>query len=645
MPPKRSSKKTNSASVSRHDRRTAQTLSTWRAYQLAILLTVSGAIWLIIWNWLHTPWAPLPWLIGLALWAHYFWSHRDAMPSTAAAPVSIPWGQLTIVLATGALMRLYKITELPLGPSSDEIFTLNNSLALLHRPFDLFGQTPLFTAGWVETTHLYLYFNLLILQIFGVSYWSMKLFSVIPGIVTCAIVFATARLLISPRAALATALLFCCAHWPVRLSRYGWDVSFMVMAYSLAIWLLLFAIRRCRPCFAYFAGVTAGLCLYSYLGARICLLSLLLWFACQIVRRREKWMSKLASAFVIGTTMAAFPLLFYYLAKPSAFWVRTSELNVFNSENPLWQIVSNGWRHGLMFFTFGGAYARDNFPGLPMLDPVSGILLIVGLAVCYRERNNYPVGLIICGFMVNFAAGIFSISQEGAPYVYRIAAVCVPAFMIIGFAVQELFHRLEAKSTESQPVKQFLAPLYGCILAAVIAVNGYYYFGLEAKNIAAMRVMAYEARLLGLEIARDRMPVVLLGRDMIEQPITRPSQLERFASANPPLILPAAMRFLAIVEFSGRFDRNRPLGDNLHHPENINFLDSNMLASTNQPPSAPAKIIFRSQDTTLSDLVRTNYPSATHRQIYNILGEPLFSVATLAQSASTPAAPSATRLP
>jgi hypothetical protein len=137
----------------------------------------------------------------------------------------------------------------------------------------------------------------------------------------------------------------------------------------------------------------------------------------------------------------------------------------------------------------------------------------------------------------------------------------------------------------------------------------------------------------------------LLGRDMLEQPTAQPIPLERFASANPPLILPAAMRFLAIVEFSGRFDQNRPLSDNLNRPDDINFIDNDLLAASNLPLSAPAKIIFRSQDTTLSDLVRTNYPSASHRQIYNILGEPLFSVATLAQSASTPAAPSATRLP
>ena len=125
--------------------------------------------------------------------------------------------------------------ELPLGSYVDEVLTLNNSLGLLDRPFDLFGQTPLLWPGWVETANLYLYFDLLILKLFGVSYWSMKLLSVIPGIIACGAVFLISQLLFDRRVALWTALLFAFAHWPVRLSRYGWDVSFMVMGFATAI--------------------------------------------------------------------------------------------------------------------------------------------------------------------------------------------------------------------------------------------------------------------------------------------------------------------------------------------------------------------------------------------------------------------------
>ena len=124
---------------------------------------------------------------------------------------------------TAGFFRFYKISELPLGPSADEIFTLNNTIDLLNQPLDLFGHTPLFVEGWVETAHLYLYFNLLIVKFFGVSYWTMKLFSALPGII-----FVICRWIVGEQIAFWAALIFATAHWPVRVSRCGWDVSFML---------------------------------------------------------------------------------------------------------------------------------------------------------------------------------------------------------------------------------------------------------------------------------------------------------------------------------------------------------------------------------------------------------------------------------
>ena len=212
-----------------------QSFLKWRSLRLPILITLSAAIWLTILTNLHGSWTPLPWLVGTAVWAYYFWS--DRIEPDLSVPESRPfaYGQFLFVLAAATVLRFYNIRELPLGSYVDEVLTLTNSLGLLDRPFDLFGQTPLLWSGWVKTANLYLYFDLLILKLFGVSYWSMKLLSVIPGIIACGAVFLISQLLFDRRVALWTALLFTFAHWPVRLSRYGWDVSFMVMGFATSI--------------------------------------------------------------------------------------------------------------------------------------------------------------------------------------------------------------------------------------------------------------------------------------------------------------------------------------------------------------------------------------------------------------------------
>jgi len=596
--------------------------------RLPVLITLSVVICVTILANLHSFWTPLPWFIGIAIWAYYFWPDRVEMRPSPLKPAPFPYAQFLFVLATASILRLYKLSEFPLGPYVDEILTLNNSLNLLDHAFDLFGHRPLLWEGWVETANFYLYFNLLILKLFGVSYWSMKLLSVIPGIIACGAVFLINRLLFDRYVALWTALLFTFAHWPVRLSRYGWDVSFMIMAFSLTIWLLLLAMQRGRPVYAYFSGVTAGFCLYSYLGSRICLLSLLSFLVLEWMLARSRWIFRQGIAFATGTATVAYPLLFYYVSKPNAFWVRTAELSVFNSEHPFMLIVNNIWRHALMFHALGGTYARDNFPGLAMLDPLTGLLFIAGLVVLVRRMNAYFARLIGCVFVLNFAPGLFSVSQEGAPYVYRTAAVMIPAFLIVGLGLQWLMRRVESRLTERLSHGKIEA-LTGSAMLLTIILNLYLYFGLEPTNTAAMRVMAYEPRLIGLEIAQDNWPVFLVGRDILDQTEIDPKPGEQYALANPPLMLPAEVRKLAVINFSGRYDLNQTLSYNFEKPKDIYFVEPAALKIDSVLALSPAKIIFKSGHRQLAESIRRNYPGASVRAIRNIRGESLLTVATL----------------
>jgi 4-amino-4-deoxy-L-arabinose transferase-like glycosyltransferase len=595
---------------------------------LAVLITLSVIICVTIAVNLHSSWTPLPWFIGIGIWAYYFWPNRVEICSSLPEPVPFPYAQLVFVLAAASAVRLYKLSEFPLGPYVDEILTLNNSLDLIDHGFDLFGHRPLLWQGWVETANLYLYFNVLILKLFGVSYWSMKLLSVIPGIIACGAVFLICQLLFDRRIALWTALLFSFAHWSVRLSRYGWDVSFMVMGFSLAIWLLLLAMQHGRLLYAYLSGITAGICLYSYLGSQICLLSLLSFLTLEWVVTRGRWIARQGIAFATGAAIVAYPLLCYYISKPNAFWVRTAELSVFNNEHPLMIIADNVWRHALMFHALGATYARDNFSGLAMMDPLTGLLFIAGMATLVRRTNPFLLRLIGCTFVLNFAPGVFSISPEGAPYVYRTAAVMIPAFLIVGLGLQWLMQQLESRLKEYLSLRK-VRVVTGSTLLLIIILNLYLYFGLEPTNSAAMRVMAYELRLIGLEIAQDDLPVVLVGANVLDQIEVDPRPDEKYAYANPPPIFPDPVRNLAVINFSGRYDSSQTLSYNFTHPRNIYRVEAAALRTNNLPAYGPAKIILRKRDRQLWDSVRGNYPGASVREVHNIYGEPVLIVVTL----------------
>ncbi len=594
---------------------------------LTVSVVLTAVILTTIAVFLHFVWIPWVWIGGVGVWAWYFW--RSEMENTfpSANFSALQYLGLFLVLATSTLLRLYKINELPLGPYLDEILVLAHSLELSEKSLDLFSHTPLIHQGWVETPNLYLYANLLILKLFGVSYVGMKLFSVIPGIVTCAAVFLICNLLFSARVALWTSLLFAVAHWPVRLSRYGWDVSFMVMAFSLTIATLLLALQRRRAFFAYLSGVTAGIGLYSYAASRICLLSVAVFFLVEWIVKKERWMLQQAFAFMTGVTIAAFPLLCYYFSHPNAFWVRAAELSVFNSESPFLAILENIWRHALMFNVNGGYYSRDNVPGLAMMDPVTGLVFLAGIvALC---RNNWTASsrLIACTFVLNFVPGIFSISQEGAPYVYRAAAVMIPAFLIVGLGLQWMLRQLDRASTMPR-WRTVLGPLTWSALLVAVALNIYQYLFLESGNAAAMRTMAYEQRLIGREIARDKFPVVVVGRDVLEKIETSSRSDETHAKKNSPMRLPLSVSAFAVVSFSGRYDMTRSIQDNLSQPKKLYFVDDPANDIGEIVRQGRTKVVFSPRNQALIQILRQYSPAVTLEYIRNIHGDPIIAVAT-----------------
>ena len=257
--------------------------------------------------------------------------------------------------------------------------------------------------------------------------------------------------------------------------------------------------------------------------------------------------------------LAALPFFVYYVSAPGAFWARTAEVSVFSNPNPVRTILTNIAQHALMFHWKGGTFARDNFPGLPMLDPLTGLLLIVGIIVL-AQRHDTPARVLFCTLLVNLVGGVLSVSQEGGPYVYRTAAVIVPAFVIVGVGLEWLTQKAGTR---------WLA----IATAAIIGINLYLYFGLEPKNTAAMRVMAYEPRVIGQEIARQNSPVWLNASDVLNQKEVHAHPGERYPEANPAVVLPPALRKLAIIEFSGRYDMNRSLAENLAEPRDIHFVE------------------------------------------------------------------------
>jgi hypothetical protein len=137
--------------------------------------------------------------------------------------------------------------------------------------------------------------------------------------------------------------------------------------------------------------------------------------------------------------------------------------------------------------------------------------------------------------------------------------------------------------------------------------------------------MCYEPRIIDLEIARDNEPVWLVAPDVFTQIEVQSRPGEKFANANRAVVLPPVLRKLAIIDFSGRYDIHQTVSGNLAKPRDIYFVEAKDI-----PTHGPAKIIFKSSDQSLNQAVTK--PGVSFGYIRNILGDPLFTVASLPAS-------------
>src|SRR5207247_7632155 len=117
------------------------------------------------------------------------------------------------------------------------------------------------------------------------------------------------------------------------------DVCWMIALFAAALWLAEEG--------SFVAGIAAGLSLYTYLGARIAVVSLLVFLALECTVRRDRTAYRRAAEFVTGVALAAAPFFLYYVSQPGAFWARTAQVSLVSSPKPVRTIPTNLPHHSV----------------------------------------------------------------------------------------------------------------------------------------------------------------------------------------------------------------------------------------------------------------------------------------------------------
>ncbi len=343
---------------------------------------------------------------------------------------------LAVITVVGAAFRLWRIGEIPSGPWVDELAAAANAVKLgSSAPFTPFGTTPLFAIGpeWVRNTNLYLYLCHVVLWVAGFSPFGVKLLSLLPGIATPPLLFVLARGFLSRGAAFLAGGLLAVSHWHVIDSRWGWD-QVLVTALTVAMFsALLGGCREERPGAFAVAGVLAGLAQFAYAAARMAALAGLAFVVVQAAVGRRRRSLAAVALFLAGFAQALLPMAAYWAKHPSTFAVREREVNIVPqlAAGNFRPLAENLVSYAGMFLLRGDGNPRQNLPGKPMLDPVTGALFVVGIVAAtigWRRRESQAV-LLWLG--VGLLGGILS-DTSGFPNSYRVGLVAPACALLAG---------------------------------------------------------------------------------------------------------------------------------------------------------------------------------------------------------------------
>jgi 4-amino-4-deoxy-L-arabinose transferase-like glycosyltransferase len=150
---------------------------------------------------------------------------------------------LLLILSLGALVRVYKLGEVPAGFFCDEAAFGVNAHSILTQGRDEFGTSyPLFFRSFGDYKEAIPTYSVVpLVYLFGLSEWSVRLMSVVYGLINLALLYAIGSTLRCPRLGLLTAFVGALMPWMFHYDRVAFHCSPYLTTLLSAIFLLISA--------------------------------------------------------------------------------------------------------------------------------------------------------------------------------------------------------------------------------------------------------------------------------------------------------------------------------------------------------------------------------------------------------------------
>jgi 4-amino-4-deoxy-L-arabinose transferase-like glycosyltransferase len=451
----------------------------------------------------------------------------DEVPTTEAQDMAVDerrWRPrvelpaLLAILVLAAAARFYDLNGIPFGMWRDEARHGLEGLHILTDP----AYRPVYIPN-ISLPGLYPALLALDFRLFGASLASLRGLTAGAGVLAVAALWLVGRQLGGPRVALVAALLGAVGSWRVSIDRLAFDTAPTTLCTLGAFALFLVGVRQVRGggrgllAFAG-AGALGGLAIYNYYPGRFTLPVLAGGAIVLLLRERGGFVRRFWPGLILVLLMAALtliPLITYAVEQPDNFFKRTEQVYLLSDQylegqTQIGAVEQNLLRHVAMFNYRGEPNARHHAPGWPMLDAITGVCFVLGLALTIGAalRFSFAALFILGWFLALLAPSIVSVD---APSAVRAQDAAPAAYLLAALGLVALWERLRA--LDAPLLLRRAAPaLVGVALAAALGINLWIYFGYMPGNPRVLSKFQYvgETRAgLAIRAARERDPALV----------------------------------------------------------------------------------------------------------------------------------------
>ncbi len=368
------------------------------------------------------------------------------------------------LFVVSSFLIFFKFNLIPQNISFDEIefsrlvLSLNNS-----------NYIPYTNLATGHST-LYFYIILLSFKIFGISNFALRFPSALFGILSIFIFYFLLKNVFNEKKkifySILGALIFLTSRWFLNFARFSFEGTFLLFLELTSLLFMYKYFSNKKNINLVLSGIFAGLSFLSYTPGRIFFLVPLFFLFL------KKSSLKSYFFYLVSFLIVAAPLLFYLITNKD---IRFNEISIL-SQNTSFSakintVSENVQKTALMFHFKGDMNGRHNFPGKPALNPILGILFILGLVLSVRKINEYPNKLFLFYFLVSLLPTFLTLPQDN-PNMNR-------TFTVLPAVIYFVIYSIRFLSTINFKInKQYLIMFFtGIILiSSMIELRTYFFY-------------------------------------------------------------------------------------------------------------------------------------------------------------------------